>query len=91
MYHGQPRNESKRTAQQREERDGKGVEEKEEEKEESLAQIKLDPRVQEFVKLIFDVSMMKKAMEKQHINLQKMPLGCVVARIEPLCGCGLVL
>lgn len=64
---------------------------KEEEKEESLAQIKLDPRVQEFVKLIFDVSMMKKAMEKQHINLQKMPLGCVVARIEPLCGCGLVL
>lgn len=38
--------------------------------------VALDPRVRDFVDTIFDVSMMKKQMEQQNIDLKKMPLGC---------------
>ena len=48
-----------------------------EKKDEVAAESKLDGAVRKLVKTIFDVSMMKKAMEQQHIDLQKMPLGLV--------------
>ena len=42
----------------------------------------LDPRVRDFVDTIFDVSMMKKQMEQQNIDLKKMPLGCAVQTLH---------
>eukprot|EP00921_Rhytidocystis_pertsovi_P026555 GHVQ01042854.1.p1 GENE.GHVQ01042854.1~~GHVQ01042854.1.p1 ORF type:complete len:1033 (+),score=163.60 GHVQ01042854.1:156-3254(+) len=50
------------------------------EKTETVKESKLDERLQELVKMIFDRDMMVEQLEQQHVNLSKMPLQSISSR-----------
>jgi hypothetical protein len=52
---------------------------------EGASQSKLDPRIQDIIRIFFDVQAIKKTLAEMDIDLEKMPLGKVDSTTSQCC------